>query len=154
MSCKGAPAISATAISALPASERAIVILTPCKEDCAERPPCARLARTRARGRPAERMCYERSDPDLEDIAELEVHLPTRVGLPEAVDLIEAVAEVESEWSKRGHNCHPDAGTAEQPSRVKVGRRRVQIAGIEEQICVDRAIQSESQLSGRDHKSI
>src|SRR3982074_2869863 len=70
--------------------------------------------------------------PGLEEIAELEVQLPTGRGPSEDIDPVEAVGVIDAERSERRDDGGADPGAAEQPSRIELRGPRPDVAGVEE----------------------
>src|SRR5688572_27302201 len=83
----------------------------------------------------------------LEEIAELEVQLPTWLGPAQRVNSVEAVGVVDPERSERRDDGRADAGAAEQARGIELRRARPDVAGVEEGRDVEHLGHAHAQLS-------
>src|SRR5919112_2210059 len=74
----------------------------------------------------------------LEEIPQLEMELPARVGLPVGIHPIEAVAEIHADRPQRRDDRGAETGAPEQPGRIPLAGRSVDVSGVEKRTHVQR----------------
>src|SRR5262249_720730 len=82
----------------------------------------------------------------LEDVPELEVHLPTRRRLPRRIGLIESISQVDPERTQRRHQRRPETRTPEQLRGIEVAWTRPQIPGVVESVEVQLLVHAKPEL--------
>src|SRR5688500_11539944 len=74
----------------------------------------------------------------LEEVAHLEVELPARRRIPAGVLLVEAISKVHADRPEGRDQGHAEPGAPEQPGRVPLARRPVDVAVVHERAHVER----------------
>src|SRR5918999_4767793 len=84
----------------------------------------------------------------LKEIPQLEMQLPAGIGATIGVHPVEAITQIHPDGTQRRDHSRAEAGPPEEPGRIPLAGRAIDVAGVEECTDVERLPDSPPRLDG------